>query len=368
MRLWRSPSKSLRELLPESGFYIPHPDCEIHPQPLLKECSQGLHPNPIGPIKYFIAEETPAELPFIVYALVDDWKVKHPLTGRGVAWNLEEASRIAFNEAIERYCAMQVPRGKYRWFPPERQPFVFTYLNIEQSCWFISGNQVSSNLELFVPIQFCIWGHSYPGSLKHVNKVNTVGFAVHRERDISIRNALQEVIEHATLLETFNKKGITATIGEKDLPPDCIAILMHLKKSGFTTQCRIHLNKFGLAVASVCLYKNYKSKLIECSGSCCRSTVIDAVKGAWLEAFAESLNGEINQKQNLKSYGIESSTTEIQQMSLFTLDEHLQLLQSQEASNIMSIWVDRGNSMTDWLGLHAVQVIVPKHWPVHSNV
>jgi ribosomal protein S12 methylthiotransferase accessory factor YcaO len=324
--------------------------------------------GPAAPIKRLWRKATAAGAPAIAIALADPprhlagaW-----LVGRGVDEDPELAERKAMMEVLERYAAMTPPRARLRFgTSDELRARIARGVDAPagEPRWWLEATRMADGAPVLVPLEY--------GQLASITTVaaplvdaDSTGMAVHVDRDAALSTARDELFERIGLVQICGGAGAEAAAPQ-------LGLTSALASMGYAVRVLTTLVSSGapgdaFTAAAVLLVRRPDAgpgpALIAGAGG--GTAPEHAAKRALFEAYA--------QLQHALEIWPAPPRTGLPRR----YDRFLHYHDPRAAKLLLAAWpvarvrpappgpldllvLDRGNAVTDALGLHAVHVIAP---------
>ena len=342
--------------------YFPHPECRRHPNQF-GEIKNLPVASDLGPIVWESCRApTVRGAPHVGYA-----KAHNPLIapsaftfGRGVSFQSALAERKACIEGIERMALRMPPRGETRYGMPDELDLEYVTFDNQPvaPCWWAAADTPENGRRVYVPLKSVQLGARQPNNCPIV--IDSTGAALHYDKETCLSSALLEVIERSTLAASLCDDDWTLILDET-LPDDVRHVLKFVESHEMCT--RVFYAK-GLASMSCC-YAFAVSRADEVLiGAAAAEESVDAVRKAVHELYACTVT------ENEFSTELSRQSMPLKHLAELILLDRLRQPFIECCSKLdLSLFpgklafVDRGNGLTDALGLHAFQCVAPHLWP-----
>ncbi|WP_434045371.1 MULTISPECIES: YcaO-like family protein [Sorangium] len=368
--------------------YYPHPECLRHP-PIVAAAGPALDVGPAAPIKELLRLPSPPGSPAIAVATLDPPRAMPPsprLVGRGVDWDPELAALKARMEAIERYCACMPPRAPLHWGTPEafasRVPAAVA-APAGQPRWWCQAQEIAGSAERVIPLEY-VQLASLCAVRAPLVRADSTGMAVHVDRQKAIAAGLIEALERAGLAQMWSR-GASFRVEAPAFPEPSRRLVDACRRQGYRPTALLATPAQGFTACMALLRRQDTSPgpALVCGAGGGWSLAF-AIERALMEAYAQ-LQHAIEVYPSMPSPGLPHPHDHF----LFYHDEA-------RAAGLLADWnveaapeardipaapageeaprpappalgalvVDRGNALTDHLGLSALQVLLPHLRPL----
>jgi hypothetical protein len=366
------------------GPYYPHPECKRHPPAgVPRHPRRLLRAYPQAPIKA-LYEITPPSSPLNVsVALIESCREgsDRPIVGMGIHRKRTTARLIAATEAVERHAWHLPSRAPLRWGTPREMARRYRVLRRdpegEQGEWWYEVTHVDSAMTRVVPVEYL---HRHNDSGHTVPVISTTGMAAHPSRSIAIGNGIDEVLERVGLQRWWDglqSAQVIPNLGH----PDITSVTHSLSALGYdlTLVATLWADCFVCCAAFVRRRSEGLEHPALVIGSGGAWDGVSAAVRAVREAFAKLLHAlrvwprmlstdlPLNYLTFLHFLATENAESLWEELSVNGLPRigftDLETPRSRSAAaelvlNDVSV-IDRGNPLTDYLGLHCIQALVP---------
>ncbi|MBG9906381.1 YcaO-like family protein [Bacillus paranthracis] len=371
------------------GIYFPHPECTSHLISLQKYSLDIMESGIWSPIKKIIKKEDCDDGVYIYIALIDSpSNVKFPyLVGRGID-NDESLSHIkAVAEALERYSACLPPRTRLHYGKANEfeNVIVNCIKNYTKDIWWCEGEDLLTKQLKYLPIEY-VQLESLSTVKDPIFNSDSTGMAIHPNYKDAINIGLSEVLERKDLYEIVTQSFSPVLWDNSSLPEEAKRFITLFENRGYNTLIIPHSSVKGFTSCIILLVKQHKTN----NGP----ALICGAGGAWLKK--ESLLKGLMEAYAQLIHGLEVGELDRQIREYNFSDPYhhfLYYFNSENANNLLENWgiyqslhvdfkeysdfktsleakakviekelvvVDRGNILTDFLNLSAIQIVAPE--------
>lgn len=349
----------------------------MRPEGRLEELAADL----AGPVKALWLKAVPAGGPQVAIALADAPRFMPAtpgLVGRGVDWQPAAARRKAMMEVLERYCSCMPPRGPLCWGTASDVRATGAPVGAPDDAprrWWVEGAGTRSQRCFLVSLEY-VQLASLSTVEEPLVRADSTGMAVHPARESAVAAGISEVLERAGI-EIALRARLGARWDLRTLPPEFAPLIGLLTEWGYS-----------VTIASVYPVPSF----IACAVFLHRRD--DAGPGPWLVCGSGGgwSAGTAAERALFEGYAQLLHALEIwpdrtPRDLARPYDHFLHYLDATAAKSLLSAWgiaeapavpfpadppgasaaeatleaiaVDRGNVLTDYLGLSAMQVVMP---------
>lgn len=311
-----------------------------------------------------------------------------PIFGSGTDVHARGAMVKACMEALERFGVYMPPRSGLHWGNESELRGAYSKQLSENSGrpgWWSEVHHLQTGQTRLLPLEQVQWPQlCYAGARNvEVDKTakDSTGYAVHEDNTLAVTGGFNECIERAALAAMW-REGAHALVRAESYPPQAALLASASSSSGYRSAA-LHYELKNCGVASLVLLKRDNAfpgpaLVAGGGGGSCVSVALDH---AMLEAYgmlqhAQSIwprddNPSFSQAYKGFLYYLEREPADQlwKYLGINSLpevdcsaceDEDVSALFERLRSYQDDIFVvDRGNKLTDYLGLRAVQVIIP---------
>lgn len=340
-----------------SAEFYPHPDCLQHLD--LPEFNQVIEAGALSPFRSIWFEDTPHGGPAIACAMMEVSSGAVPrrlILGRGIDWSPESAKVKAVAELLERYSAHRAPRERLHWGSHEdfasQIPPTIPAVGGEARWW--SDVAGTSGQRRMLPLEY-LQLESLCTVKSPIVRTDSSGYAVHRTREQAVRAGLLELIERSTVAEIWTRR-LQFRVSSMHLPEAASAALAVCARQGFSSE--VYVVPVGnLTVCAVVLHGDgLRSPRPIIFGTAAAESNDEASERAAMESYAELQEAFRTRRA---SPGTEAATVVAAVEDLHLETSRICAPREASVSDEEVFVADRGNVLTDYLGLVAVQVVSP---------
>ncbi|MCR6850382.1 YcaO-like family protein [Bacillus sp. IBL03825] len=364
--------------------YYPHPECKVH-IPTLTQVKTEVRPSPFGPIKMIRYKKVPPGAPYIVLALVDPplhMSQNSILVGRGVDYDLDLAEKKAIMEGLERYCACSPPRARLHWgTPTDFQDSTAVIVNDPSPRWWCEANNLTTPNKVMIPLEY-VQLESLCTVKNPIVKRDSTGMAVHPDYEACLKVGITEVLERVGLVQ-FWGKPLSNVWSPHTFPTQTTKLAKVCEMIGYEIITAITNPIIGFTSCIVILHRNKESGLgpaLVC-GSGGGWNTSEAINRGLTEAYAQLLHAleiwpcepEPNLPRlydhflyylDMERANMLLDTWCVRNIPKVSIDNIVEIESEVNIKNLHIgtdiLTIDRGNVLTDYLGLSAIQVMVPE--------
>lgn len=383
---------------PAHAPFFPHPECLRHPplRPGPKDAGETEErlealgvASGFTPVKALFESDVPQGAPTVAIAYVDPPSSRpghRTLTGRGVDLDSRLARRKAIVEAIERFSLFLPPRARLHWARPEKLgasiPELPFGLPPEQR-WWCEATRLSDGAPRFVPLETVV--HRYVCKVERpLAAADSTGMAAHLTRDAAVTAGLLEAHERAGVSQLWAARA-PPRWERSSWPPAADALARTCEALGYEAVVLAHQPFQGTLVCFCLLLRMSRERGPALVAGCGAAfTPEDALVKALLEAYAQLIHGlEVFDDPPAPEGSDDPYSRFLFYFDRTRRDGMLRDWQVREGPALPfpslpaassrpppeSLAVDRGNVLTDDLGLSVVQVLLPSHpaWDAGSG-
>ncbi|MDF2940535.1 MAG: hypothetical protein K0R66_1177 [Gammaproteobacteria bacterium] len=376
--------------------YYPHPLCLhyfSHNHIATEEPDIQVHL--FSPLDSFYTKASLPGLPYISIStsnVLQGFIDNQLIVGRGIDFDLKKAKLKAKMEAIERICTYLPARAELQWASQKEishSLINFHTINPNQARWWMKPSQYYpstsksiKNCSYFLPLEF-----SQLGSRCTVTSplicADSTGIAVHSKFENALFNGIAEIIERAAtqnFWETLDAKRINID----SLENESKSMINSIMASGYELIVLDISGTYPLYVYAVLLIaeESNEGPALVCGAGASNNSSI-AVRHALLEAYAQLMHAiEIwpkdpdgkNQHYDTFLLYLQSAQAKKALSYIAPVRDKLFKFQKLEKSfddilkNLKRVfYVDRGNALTDYLKIFAIQAFLPDLPPQHRQ-
>jgi hypothetical protein len=372
-RVWRYP-------------FFPHPQCLAHPPFAAREKAFLLEEGPTSFIRgCCIDSDGPG--PIIAAAWMDPpvgARSTESLIGRGIDANADWAMFKAVMESLERFCTFCPPRARVDWAAPEQLHGQKVSLPevAPQGVprWWLDCTQLSSGEVFKIPLEYV--QHAWECQVANpLVRADSSGMAIHGSREAAISNGLNEALERAGLRELW-QGGVNSRWRLSSLPEKAQRLAALIGGDDVEIfLCPVSVTERVAAVACFAVGReNSTGRVGLVCGAGAAENLEEALTHALTEAYAQFMHA-----LEIDSPGIDlplhnsydhflyyvrgrRGRRMLEALGVFSASElGFPTLPARSSKPFDAYWVDRGNTLTDWLSLSAVHVIAPSRPPLRRT-
>ncbi|WP_002628672.1 YcaO-like family protein [Cystobacter fuscus] len=366
--------------------YLPHPECSRHLEHRERvdgasDLLRYLTPGPLGPIKARNVEGGP-QGPYVSVAIMDRPRqvsaAFQPLVGAGVAFVRAEAELKASIEALERFSLFLRPRAPIVYHTKDTrsgQTIHDARLSPGLDRWWVEARGRRTGDVKLVPLELI--NPAVPPPEPGIRGSST-GLAVHPDAQAAFRAGCLEFLERAALA-TLWAAQLKFLLRPRALTGPGAEWIEPLERLGFDVELSMEQPIPGVHVAVAFGRSRAESapSLVVCSGAGCSPS--EAIASALRELYGHCTQALRSRTERPRD-GLPTPFDHL----LFYLNpanadgllrdwgyhqaergDHLEntveceLEDILEAAHVEAYVLDRGNLLTDFLGLHALHTILP---------
>jgi hypothetical protein len=364
-----------------AGPFFPHPDCHRHlPFEGSSESGPQLPVGPLSPLKSLWLEPTAEGAPAIAGAIIESPANVDPpeeLVGRGIDWDPTLARLKATMEALERYCASRPVRAPVRSAEGceilERRTRLPMKISETKLRWWAELERLGEGGARLVPLEYLQLG-SKCRIRDPLVRADTTGMAAHPLRDAAVEIGLAEVVERAGL-KTLWMTTIQWVWDKARLPTDLAPWIAIIERLGYDVLMTATSPVPGFVSCACFLVRRGEGPALVCGSGGGRTSLL-AAERALTEAYAQ-----LHQAKAL------APTAPLPGLPR-PYDHFLYFLDPAPARGLLESWgvaraprvdffepvsrsappeflvADRGNVLTDHLGVSVIQVVAPMLEPL----
>lgn len=378
------------------GDFYPHPQCNwLHRlvKRYAKSDLRNLTENSVGPFNQLYKKEFRMDYekrgPEIFIVTMNPpvpLSLAMPLVGRGVDYDEEIAKIKAISEIVERLCAYLPARNRKIYASAsdivESNGLTQQNMGMTERWWCLVQN-LKNGKESWLPLEYTQLTSNCRVNTPLVQKDST-GMAVHPEYDKAVANGLFEVLERNALYHLWSNK-VKIAWENQSLPQKIRPLVFAISNLGYDLYA-VPCNENSAFPVSLVILEGDKS-IRGVDGPCflfgagCAETSEASLEKALFEAYSQLVyflenwnsisyhrnvfSGEINNfyhsRENAQRLISFLELKNARKIQFACLGDKLQDVSSLVKHINEEIFVvDRGNLLSDYLGLKAVQVIVPE--------
>lgn len=350
------------------SLFYPHPDCSL-PHPPMRLALEDLSAGPLSPIKALRHFPPISGAPYVCQAIADapsHLPVRPFISGAGVAPSLRGATHIATIEALERDCALRMPRARTVSGRADIDVVPgFEDMAQDSNRRWVEVVSVKTNENRLLPVEYVQLG-SCCSEPDPIALADSTGMAVHHHRASALDAGIREVAERVAIRNLW-RNGVSHAWDLRTLPPpeaelvaalracDCEPILLPMG--------RVLGHETCLAMGLGCTFRDGELRPLWGAGSAARAE--EAANKALNELYGQIVLAKHNER-------IEAERGPAPERILALISKGSDSLLPYPAQSRVPIaiigeqpiyMVDRGNILTDSFGLRSLQVIIPSLYP-----
>jgi YcaO-like protein with predicted kinase domain len=380
----------LQNFISNKEVFYPHPSCGRHSNCAYPKASNlELDVGEISPFNKALVKDL-NYLPNLPYICVVSSSVSaNPsmplLVGRGVDYSKDQAMLKAKMEVLERICAYYQPRTRFQFGVASNFDGkileVHKHLNHERR-WWVESSSLSKKETFYIPMEYCQL-ESMCNIKNPIVKSSSAGMSIHNCLNKGMENSLFEISEKIAINDILISKP-SCKYDANDLSEKHASLVEVVEQLGYEIiilykeNNKIH--NFLILMVNVNMQSN-KPALVLGAGS--NINVENALDHAILEAYSQLIHAleiySFNFAQTNKVYEKflfyfkpKNARKLLDDLDVYSLEirsiksikqDHITFSELIKDYGDNILYVYRGNILTDYLGLYAIQVLIPDIYP-----